>query len=448
MRPQLTAAGQEPGWIGKYQYDPTVKNWVTHDKTNNTLLPVYQHLRDAMGEYMGGATKLAAAAPVPTLQNTGPEAIQRALESINMAELEKQAHADIKSGKVTRRDKAVRTLNIIEGLRRNKIEPKHLMISKVPVIPAIFRPFSVAGNTFVPGDANELYRDLFTSRDVYREHVRDFGHQNAGDARLTLYGAMKAVTGHGDPVNAKTEARGVSGFLQKLVGTSPKHSFMQARMLAKPVDTVGRGVIVPNPDLNLDQIGIPEEMAWTIMAPYVQRRLVQSGISPTDAVIAIKNRDDRARKALELETAEGTGRPGILSRAPAWHKHSIVGAWLKIVPGHTIQINPYISTGMNADYDGDTCNVHVPAMPESVQEVKDHMLPSKMIFTIRDPDKVMPALKHEQIMGLHTAAVTPPKNRHIFSSHGEALAAIKRGDVPLSDEIEIGVPKGPMLARN
>jgi len=306
---------------------------------------------------------------VPALTNTGPDAIMRALQGLNMDEAEKDAYAEIKSGKVTRRDKAVRTLNILQGLRRNNIEPHHLMITKIPVIPAQFRPFSVAGRTFVPGDANELYRDLFNARDVYKEHVRDFGHQNAGDARLTLYGAMKAVMGYGEPVNQKTQVRGVSGFLKKIIGSGPKHSWLMSKMLAKPVDTVGRGVIVPNPDFHIDQIGIPEEMAWGTMAPYIQQRLVRSGMSSVDAVLAIKNRDGRARKALELETAEGHGRPYILSRAPAWHKHSVVAGWAKIIPGHTIQINPYISTGLNADYDGDECRNQLYAcIPESAMQ--------------------------------------------------------------------------------
>lgn len=44
-----------PGWLGKYQFDPTTQQWLVHDKGDtgkNALLPVYQRLRDALGEYM------------------------------------------------------------------------------------------------------------------------------------------------------------------------------------------------------------------------------------------------------------------------------------------------------------------------------------------------------------------------------------------------------------
>jgi hypothetical protein len=45
-----------PGWLGKYQFNPSTQQWMVHDKTDagvNALMPVYQRLREAMGEYMG-----------------------------------------------------------------------------------------------------------------------------------------------------------------------------------------------------------------------------------------------------------------------------------------------------------------------------------------------------------------------------------------------------------
>ena len=44
-----------PGWLGKYQFDPATQQWIVHDKGNtgkHALLPVYQRLREALGEYM------------------------------------------------------------------------------------------------------------------------------------------------------------------------------------------------------------------------------------------------------------------------------------------------------------------------------------------------------------------------------------------------------------
>lgn len=349
----LITQAQNPKEFWKHYHDPEGKTYaanVPHGQVitrTGKIDPKYLEFPDDEVEKQATTTE----APL-----TGPEAIMHALSQIDMTHLEKLAKDDIKSGKVTRRGKAVKTLNIIEGLRRNKLEPHHLMISKVPVLPPIFRPFSVAGGSFVPGDANELYKDLFTARDLYRDHQKEFGAAGAGEARLNLYNAVKACYGYGEPVNAKTKMRGVSGFLAKIVGSSPKHSWMLSKMISKPMDSVSRGVVAPNPNLGVDEIGIPEDHAWSAYAPHIQRKLVLSGQSPLDAIKSIKERDGQARRALELITTPGPhGRPVIYSRAPAWHKFSVISAWPKIIPGHIIQVNPYVTTGANMDFDGDFC---------------------------------------------------------------------------------------------
>ena len=68
-----------------------------------------------------------------TAPTTGPEAVMAALKAMNIDDLEDEQKAVIKSGKTTKRPRAVRLLNAIHGLRVNKIEPSQLMISSVPV---------------------------------------------------------------------------------------------------------------------------------------------------------------------------------------------------------------------------------------------------------------------------------------------------------------------------
>src|SRR4051812_47226357 len=120
---------------------------------------------------------MAAVAKPPT---TGPEALQHALENLDLGKLESEAREVIRSRKVSKRPRAVQVLNALEGLRRNQVRPQDLMISSVPVIPAQFRPFTVVGDTFTPGDANELYRDLFKVRDAFNEAHQELGDPGTG----------------------------------------------------------------------------------------------------------------------------------------------------------------------------------------------------------------------------------------------------------------------------
>jgi hypothetical protein len=161
-------------------------------------------------------------AEVPT---TGPEAILAALQAMDLDALEKEQREIIRSGRRTKRDRAVRMLNAIEGLRRNQMKPDSLMLRSVPVIPPKFRPFSITGSTFLPGDSNEVYRDLMEYRRLYSDTEKLLGKSGASEAYMDLVAAAKAAYGYGDSPNPKTKARAVKGFFKMVTGTNPKHCY-------------------------------------------------------------------------------------------------------------------------------------------------------------------------------------------------------------------------------
>ena len=70
-----------------------------------------------------------------TAPTTGPEAILAALQAMDIDALEKEQRDAIASGRKTKRSRAVRLLNVVQGLRNNDLKPADLMIHSVPVIP-------------------------------------------------------------------------------------------------------------------------------------------------------------------------------------------------------------------------------------------------------------------------------------------------------------------------
>lgn len=380
--------------------------------------------------------------PAFAVPKTGPDAIHLALASLDLDELEKEQHKMVASGKVSKRNGAVQTLNAISGLKANNVRPEQLMITKVPVVPPAFRPSALVGETFIPGDANELYKDLFDLKDVLAEAKSTFGDDGAVAERKAFQSAVKAVYGYGDPVNPKSLQRGVSGFLRQISGTNPKLSFFQRKLISKTQDQVGRGVITPDPELTLDEIGLPEDMAWEMYGTYIMRRLVRNGMHRSEALRQIKDRSKFARQALEAELPD---RPIVYSRSPAWHQYNIISGTPKLITGDTIRISPFVAAGLGADYDGDTINLHVPASPDAVREAREILRPSSMLFSIKDDDKVMPRLVQEQILGPYAASQRPSKAVHSFPDRESALKAIRAGTISLSDEIEI--PDIPVKAK-
>ena len=378
--------------------------------------------------------KAASTADVSQMKHTGPDSLAAALRTFSVNDVEKMSKEGLDSKKKSARGPSIKLMRYAHGMRKNNIAPSDYLITRVPVIPPKFRPFNIIGDSFVPGDANELYKDLFEVRDSYRDLRDELGDEAVGDSRLNVYDAVKAVYGFGDPVQPKTKSRGVSGFLKKLVGNQAKFSFFQRRLISKPVDSSGRGVIGVDPELDLDEIGIPKEMAWKLYAPYIQRRLVRSGRSAADAVIAIRDRAPHAEHAMKLESKD---RPVIYSRSPAWHKYNITAGYPKLIEGNTIMISPLVTTGHNADFDGDAMNIQLPALPEAVDDAKNKLLPSKMLFSIKKRNDIVPKPKHEFILGLYSSQKSKGGTPFTFRSKADALKAIRAGHINLNDEVNI-----------
>jgi len=365
---------------------------------------------------------------------SGPAAIAAALRTFSTEDVENMAKTGLESNKKAQRGPSVKLMRYAHGLRQNSLEPADYLIKRVPVIPPKFRPFNVVGDSFLAGDANELYKDLFEVRDAYTTLSEALGDEAAGDAKLNLYDAARASYGFADPVLPKTKQRGVSGFLKKITGSQAKYGYFQRKLLSKPVDSSGRGVIGVNPDLDLDEIGIPKEMGWKLYAPYIQRRLVRSGMSPSLAVTAIRDKTPEAEHAMNLESKD---RPVIYSRAPAWHKFNVTSGYPKFIEGNTIMINPLVTSGHNADFDGDAMNVQVPSLSEAVTDAKEKLLPSRMLFSIKKRGDVVPKPAHEFVLGLYTAQKRPATRQAQVPDEATALKAIKAGQISLDDDIII-----------
>lgn len=371
---------------------------------------------------------------MPEIPETGPEAIQAALAAINVDDIEQKGRELVKTGRKTKRNAGVKLLHIAQGMRRNNITPADYMVSAVPVIPPKYRPVAAQGDSLIPGDANVLYKDLIDIRDSYNEESDMFGKEYAGSSGLALYDAVKSVYGYGEAVKPKTKAKDIQGFLKKIVGKTSKYSYVQSKMLSKTQDNVGRSTIIADPDLSIDEIGIPEELAYTMYAPYVQRRLKQMGYKDADAVRALRDRTPDSYRALEYVTNE---RPVLYTRDPAWYRFNIAAGKVKLVKGNAIATNPITIGSMGGDFDGDTISLHVPSSTEAVKEAYEKLMPSADPFSDRDTEKVVLLPKQEQILGLFTAQTAPSTKAYSFNSEAEAIDAIRRGQIPLSADVNI-----------
>lgn len=367
---------------------------------------------------------------------TGVEALNYSLNKINVQEQIKQNQDIVANSRGDKRDKAVKKLRLLGVLDRYNMKPSELMISKIPVLPPKYRPIAMMGGTQLVSDPNYLYKEVFEANKNIGQSSAELGNSAANEDTITLYDSVKGLFGIGEPVNVKNQERNVRGLLRDFVGKgSPKGGSWQRRVIGGTLDTVGRSVIIPDPTLGMDEVSIPNKMAWTLFEPFVMRNLVKSGVPAVAAKKAIEEQNPMALKVLDKIMQE---RPVMLNRAPTLHKHNITGHFAKRHNGDAIKVPLATLTGWNADFDGDAMNVHVPVSDDAVRDVVSKMMPSKNLLSAKTMSIHM---KPEQmaLLGLYraTAPADPSKAPVKFATEAEAMAAYSRGEIGPNDPVLI-----------
>jgi DNA-directed RNA polymerase beta subunit len=370
---------------------------------------------------------------------SGPQAIKKALENINLDKEIEQTRNVIAAGRASERDAAVRKLGYLKSAKKLGLKPSDYVLTKVPVLPPQFRPVSLMSNDMpLINDANYLYKELFEANSNLKSIQGELGADASGQERLATYQAFKAVTGLGDPISQKSRDRNVKGVLKSVFGSSPKFGTLQRKLISTTVDNVGRAVITPNPDLDMDSVGLPEEQAFKAYEKFITRRLVRRGMSLRAAREQIA---DKSKLAREILLEEMDHRPVYISRAPVLHKFGILAMKPRITKGKTLQVSPLIVKGFNADFDGDAMNYHVPSTEKARQEALDRLLPSRNLFSLSDFKSVMHAPANEYIGGLfHATRGASDRPKKIFRTQADMRRAYERGDISVNDRVQILEP--------
>jgi DNA-directed RNA polymerase subunit beta' len=358
------------------------------------------------------------------------------LKAINIPSRIKELHSRMVKAKGAELNDIVKQIKYLKACQDEGYKPHEAYIStKVSVVPPVFRPILPQPNDpsqLMVADANKLYGYLMDSNHTLKTTAVE---SDRGKHRLQVFNALGALYGTEDVANDELRGQQVKGFLSNIAGVgSPKGGFFQRKLMRHTQDVSGRGTAVPDANLGMDHVGIPEAMLWGMYDKLVVARLIRMGYPALDAREKVMKKDPAAREALMQETRE---RPVLINRAPTLHRWSIVAAHPIPVGGKTIRVNPFIEKGMNLDYDGDTLQVHVPITPQAIEDTR-HMTLSNMLLADQTRDKLMAFPQHEAIIGFtHASKAVGTGPVHRFPTSEAAIAAWKRGELRLTDNIEI-----------
>jgi DNA-directed RNA polymerase beta subunit len=367
----------------------------------------------------------------------GGDHIRKQLNSINIDSRLEELQKGIKTKKGSDRDDHYKQIKALSALKDTGLKAGDAYTMKAfPVLPPKLRPIvpGAKGDLLI-SDINHVYKDLILAKEKLQE-AKDLGlpDKDIGDMRTHVADAAGAVIGTRPPVSSNLAAKQVKGIVNTITGT--KTGFFNGKVLSRRLDFTGRGTAAPDPSLGMDEVGLPEEMMWSMYAPFVVKNLVKRGHGAIRAKELTDNKSSIAREELMVESKR---RPVILNRAPSLHRFNMIAFNPKPVAGKTIQVNPFMEDGMNLDYDGDALQVHVPVTEGAVNDSKK-MLLSNNVLGDRNRNTILAYPKQEAMAGLFKATqskATSGSSVKKFKTTRDALSAYRRGEVSTSDNVEI-----------
>ncbi|KAG8902646.1 DNA-directed RNA polymerase II subunit rpb1 [Tulasnella sp. 403] len=191
----------------------------------------------------------------------------------------------------------------------------------------------------------------------------------------------------GIPQSLQKSGRPVKAIRARLKG---KEGRLRGNLMGKRVDFSARTVITGDPNIDLDEVGVPRSIAMTLTYPervtpynihYLQE-LVRNGpreypgarfvVRDTGERIDLrynKRQDAFLQYGWIVERHLKNGDFVLFNRQPSLHKMSMMSHRVKLMPYSTFRLNLSVTSPYNADFDGDEMNLHVPQSEETRAEL-------------------------------------------------------------------------------
>ncbi|KAF3037910.1 DNA-directed RNA polymerase II subunit rpb1 [Didymella heteroderae] len=302
------------------------------------------------------------------------------------------------------------------GLNKDYARPEWMILTVLPVPPPPVRPsISVDGTgQGMRGEDDLTYKlgDIIRANSRVLQCIQDGSPQHVLTEFDTLLQYHVATymdnDANGVPQAMQKSGRPLKTIRGRLKG---KEGRLRGNLMGKRVDFSARTVITGDPNLSLDQVGVPRSIARTLTYPEVVTKfniskltgLVRNGpnqhpganyVIKADGVRLDlkhnKNLDDlRLQYGWKVERHINDDDVIIFNRQPSLHKESMMGHRVKVMPYSTFRLNLSVTSPYNADFDGDEMNLHVPQSDETRAEIQNLCMVPKQIVS---PQKNSPLM--------------------------------------------------------
>lgn len=329
--------------------------------------------------------------------------------------------------------------------------PEWMILTYLPVPPVTVRP----SITLQSGQKSE---DDLTHKlsDIVRTNQRLLENLNAGAPEIIIEDLWDLLQYHvttffKNNTSQIPPARHRSGRPLKTLSEriKSKQGRFRKNLAGKRVNFSARSVISPDPNININEIGVPEVMAEGLTIPervntwnikwckdlinnYPKYPCALYVFSPDGRK---KKVTDESKELLIEDLAEGfivermlkDGDIVLFNRQPSLHRMSIMSHRVKVLPGSTLRINLTVTDPYNADFDGDDMNMHIPQTEEARGEADELMDVTTQIITPRFGLPII-GCKQDHLSGLFTLT----RGRKEFTRE-EAFQLLTRAEVYNAD---------------
>lgn len=330
-------------------------------------------------------------------------------------------------------------------LQSNNPRLASMIMTLLPVLPTIARPSLVTTDGKISKDElTHAYNNILRKNKEWVDAIQKKRPTHIRkNIMQTLQRAIDKIlmdTKAGKKVSAtqpdtKGFNEGVKSIRDRIAG---KRGRIRLNIQGKRCNFTARTVASCDANLSVDQIGLPISIAQNLTFP---ERCTRLNIKWLEKIIAndkansIERQDGSRYNIVDIEHTIQLVPGDIvhrqlmdddlvaINRQPSLHKYSIFGLRVKILPFSTVRINVSVTTPLNADFDGDELNIHVPQGLEAKAELQELMMINKLAISAHNESPLI-GLVQDGLLGIHILS-----RLNVFLQNDETMNMMMHMDV-------------------
>jgi DNA-directed RNA polymerase II subunit RPB1 len=301
--------------------------------------------------------------------------------------------------------------------------PEWLICTALPVPPPTVRPSVKQGNSQrMDDDLTHKLAEIVKYNNTLKKKIETFARQEIIDDwyNMVVYHVITFIDNEQPGISPSTHRSGrpLKAIRQRLKG---KEGRLRSNLMGKRVDFSARSVITPDPNIDLDQLGVPFKIALNLTFPEIVNSFnrdelqgyISNGPNKWPGAKSIIKKDGSRFAITEtnkgnhkLEYGDKVNRHIVdndwvlFNRQPSLHKMSMMGHRVKVMKGDTFRLNVSVTPPYNADFDGDEMNMHVPQSIHSMSELINICSVNSQIISPRE-NKPIITIVQDTLLGMY-----------------------------------------------